>query len=235
MESDGRICTLSEYKIEQYGEAVFSDNPKSKNGEFRRSRSMIPFEYIGKTTKDFDWKVYGDKAQEQHIKISAAFIVNFPKFDREGKGLYIYSGTRGSGKTLLSCCLTNEVMNRHDINVKFISILDYLELTKKGYSSMADKEEKNGIMGAKVLVLDDIGVEVSKEWVNTTLYHLINFRYSNKLITIFTSNYSIEELNIDGRIKDRINAMCLPLHIPEISVRAMESNNANKEFIKSLI
>ncbi|MBD5457362.1 MAG: hypothetical protein HDR27_02185 [Lachnospiraceae bacterium] len=41
---------------------------------------------------------------------------------------------------------------------------------------MADKEEKDGIMRATVLILDDIGVEVSREWVNTTLYQLINYQ-----------------------------------------------------------
>ena len=34
-------------------------------------------------------------------------------------------------------------------------------------------------MRATVLILDDIGVEVSREWVNTTLYQLINYRYLN--------------------------------------------------------
>lgn len=235
METDGRICTLSEYDIEKYGQAVFSDNPKTKNGDFRRARSMMPFEYIDKTSKDFSWDIYGKDTPELNRKLSIAFVVNFPKFQKEGKGLYIYSGTRGSGKTLLACCLSNEVMNRYDINVKFVSILDYLELTKKGYNSMADKEEKDSITRATILILDDIGVEVSKEWVNTTLYHLINFRYSNKLMTIITSNCSIEELKIDGRIKDRLNSMCLPLHMPEISIRTIKSNRENDAFIKSVI
>lgn len=41
--------------------------------------------------------------------------------------------------------VANEVMRRYDVNVKFTSILEYLDLTKKGYNSMADKEEKDGI------------------------------------------------------------------------------------------
>ena len=224
----------SEYEIKDYGGASFLDNPKSQNGEFRSCRSMIPFEYLDKTAKDFDWNIYGSKSLEMERKLSNAFVLNFPKWRQKGKGIYIYSATKGTGKTYLSYCLANEVIARYDVNVKFTSVLEYLDLTKKGYTSMADKEEKDGISRATVLILDDIGVEVSKDWVNTTLYQLIDYRYANKLITIITSNYPIEQLKVDDRIKDRINAMCLPLHIPEVSIRAMETDRENSEFIKEV-
>lgn len=228
---DEMTYLLDEYDIQEYGEAVFSDDPKAQNGKFRSCRSMIPFEHLDKTAKDFDWSIYGSSDLEMERKLTNAFVLNFQKFRKEGKGIYIYSSTKGTGKTYLSYCLANEVMRRYDVNVKFTSILEYLDLTKKGYSSMADKEEKDGIAKATVLILDDIGVEVSREWVNTTLYQLINYRYANKLITIITSNYPVEQLKVDDRIKDRINAMCLPLHIPEVSIRAMETDRANNEFI----
>lgn len=229
-------CLSSEYDIEDYGEVVFSDIPKTNSTEFRSCRSMIPFDYLDKTAKDFNWGLYGTDNQDAELgrKWSNAFIINFHKFRRDGKGFFTYSRTKGSGKTFLSICLANEVMRRYDVNVKFISILDYLDLTKKGNSSMADKEERDGIMRATVLVLDDIGVEVSREWVNTTLYQLINYRYLHKLITIYTSNYPIEELKVDERIKDRINFMCIPLHVPEVSIRATEVDKANSKFIQEV-
>ena len=194
---------LGEYDIQEYGEAVFSDDPKAQNGRFRSARSMIPFEHLDKRAKDFEWTLYGDNNPEAENgrKMANAFVLNFQKFRRAGKGLYIHSVTKGTGKTYLSYCLANEVMARYDVNVKFTSVLEYLDLTKKGYSSMADKEEKDGIAKATVLILDDIGVEVSREWVNTTLYQLIDYRYSNKLITVITSNYPIEQLKADDRIK----------------------------------
>lgn len=176
---------LGEYDIQEYGEVVFSDDPKAQNGKFRSARSMIPFEHLDKRAKDFDWALYGDNPDvEKGRKMANAFVLNFQKFRQAGKGLYLHSNTKGTGKTYLSYCLANEVMVRYDVNVKFTSVLEYLDLTKKGYSSMADKEEKDGIIRATVLIMDDIGVEVSKEWVNTTLYQLINYRYDNKLITI---------------------------------------------------
>lgn len=235
LESQGKTYSVKDYEIENYGQASYAMNQLYNGGGFRRARSMMPFEYIDKTGKDFKWNLYGENVTKDNMDLVNAFIINFRKFQTKGKGLYLYSDTRGSGKTMLACCLVNEVIERYDISAKFVSILDYLELTKKGYSSQADREEKDSILRTSVLVLDDIGVEVSKDWVNTTLYHLINFRYSNKLITIITSNVSVEGLKVDGRIKDRINAMCIPIHMPEVSIRSKVASEDNEEFLKSVM
>lgn len=229
------IYSLNEYEIENYGPAVYAINPSYNGGSFRRVHSMMPFEYLNKNANDFKWDIYGNAATDETKDIVNAFIVSFNKFKNEGMGLYIYSNTKGSGKTLLSCCLLNEVINRYDVSAKFINILDYLELTKKGYSSPTDKEEKDGIMHTRILVLDDLGVEVSKDWINTTLYNLINFRYSNKLITIITSNASIEKLKMDERIKERITEKCIPIHMPEVSIRTQKAKEKNAEFLKSVM
>ncbi|MDE5589044.1 MAG: ATP-binding protein [Acetatifactor sp.] len=198
---------------------------------------MIPFDFLDKTAKDFDWNIYGDHNADVETgrELANAFVLNFHKWRQKGKGLYIYSSTKGTGKTYLSFCPANEVMNRYGVNVKFISVLDYLDLTKKSYNSMTDKEEKDSITKATVLILDDIGVEINREWINTTLYQMINYRYLNKLITIITSNYPVEQLKADDRFKSRIDEMCLPLHIPEISVRAMKTDKENREFIHEIL
>lgn len=229
-------CVLSEYEIENYGSAVFALPPKTRNGEFRRHRSMMPFDNLDKRLNDFRWDVYGgDPETAAAERMARAFVHSYDMFGRNGKGYYIYSGTKGSGKTLLSCCLANEIMEMRDVSVKFITVLDYLELTKKGYKSMEDREDVDRVMKAGILILDDIGVEVSREWVNTTLYQLINHRYSCRLVTIITSNSPLERLGIDDRVRDRINAMCVMLHLPEVSVRSMKARRDNEDFIRSVM
>ena len=60
-------------------------------------------------------------------------------------------------------------MGRNDANLKYVNIIDYFDLTKRTYSSADDREERDKIMKAAVLILDDIGVDVSREWMNTKL------------------------------------------------------------------
>jgi len=42
---------------------------------------------------------------------------------------------------------------------------------------------------AEVLLLDELGATVPTNWVRDTLYQIINTRYNNKKLTIFTTNY----------------------------------------------
>jgi len=45
------------------------------------------------------------------------------------------------------------------------------------------------VFQAEVLVLDELGATVPTNWVRDTLYQIINTRYNNRKLTIFTTNY----------------------------------------------
>jgi len=45
------------------------------------------------------------------------------------------------------------------------------------------------VFQSEVLVLDELGATVPTNWVRDTLYQIINTRYNNKKLTIFTTNY----------------------------------------------
>ncbi len=199
----------------------------------RRNRSLIPAEYVHKTGKDFDWSKYGEDMTAQR-KIVNAFVMEFYSFRREGRGLYIFSKTRGSGKTMLACCTANEILKRHDITVKFISVPDYIELIKEKDDS--SRETREAIMNAGLLILDDVGAQVeNKEWISTALFRLIDRRYTNHYPTIFTSNVRIDELKTDDRISDRIYAVSAPIIMPEVSVRKQIADRFTREFLNRVM
>ncbi len=231
---DKKYCDLVGYEVEDYGAAEYVENMEVTNGEYRRARAMLPFSYIGMRASDFDWSVYDEELPDQKQAVNA-FILNFGAWQKEGKGLYIYSKTKGSGKTMLSCCLANELMERLDLVVKFVSIPELLEMTKKSFKDFSEKAELDSIRIAELLILDDIGTEVKKEWVDSVLFRLIDWRYTNKLVTIFTSNIEIENLKLNERIIERIYEMCVPLALPEKSIRRQKSDKKNSEFMNKVI
>lgn len=232
--SDGADYILNTYTIENYGEALYADIKGRTDGDFRKTRAMIPFEFLDKRAKDFNWGLYGCNVDVQK-KIANAFLVNFDKFESNGKGLYIYSKTKGSGKSLLASCLINELIDTSPVNAKFITTLDFIELTKKGFTSIESNEEVEAIFKSRICVLDDLGVQMKKEWSDTVLYRLINYRMSKKLVTIFTSNISIDQLKIDDRITDRIFKITVPLILPEVSIRNIKAKEENAEFLREII
>ena len=199
----------------------------------RRDRSLMPLEYVYKVGKDFDWSKYREDVSAQK-KIANVFVTQFEKFRSEGRGLYITSETRGSGKTMLACCLANEVLKKHDLSVKFINVTDYIELVKQ--KDDWSREKRDSIMDAGLLILDDVGAQVeNKEWISTALFRLIDSRYRNHYPTIFTSNVRMDELKTDGRISDRIYAVSVPVVLPEVAVRKQLADAFTKDFLNQVM
>lgn len=232
--ADGNMCDLVGYDVKDYGFSEFAENVEVSNGDFRRSRSMMPFHYLDADMEKFRWDAYGSNIAMQR-KIAESFIANFNEYQKAGKGLYIFSKTKGSGKTFLSCALANEVMERLDICVKFISVPELLEMTKKSYKDFTKEEGLDRIKEAELLILDDIGAETKKEWVDTELFRLIDYRYSSKRVTVFTSNVAVDMLKLNERIVDRIFSMCIRLNLPEKPIRTMRADAENMEFMKNVL
>lgn len=232
--ADGMMADLVTYDIENYGVAEFVENIEQSNGEFRRSHSLLPQNYLNSRMHEFRWNMYNEDVTEQKLIVNT-FLTNFIGFQDEGKGLYIYSQTKGSGKTLLSCCLANEVMEYHDIPVKFISVVDFIERTKDSFNDYTVKQELDRIIEASLLIIDDIGAETRKDWIDSILFRIIDSRYTNKRVTIFTSNVEREKLKLNDRIKDRIFDMTILLSLPEKPIRQQMAEVNNKEFLQRMI
>ena len=72
-------------------------------------------------------------------------------------------------------------------------------------------------MTADLLVLDDLGAEKTSEWVEETMNLIVNTRYNERRLTIFTSNYlDIPDdtdpnsllFRIGFRMRSRLHEMC---------------------------
>lgn len=211
------------------GEIWVPNGSMSANGlQQRTDLAGLPAEFAYKYAKDFNWSLYG-KDVEQPKKMANAFVLDFPEFKRQGRGLYIYSATKGSGKTMLACCLVNEVLKRHDVSVKYISSPEYLELCKG--QSDEDHDKAKRIRECRLLVLDDIGTEPqSSEWQRAAMFHLIDFRDKNCLNTIYTSNLEIDELKIDDRAKSRVYGHSHEIYLPEVSIRKLNADRFKSRF-----
>lgn len=222
--SDYRLDRMLVYRLgggfnvqdeEMYDFFYYGNSISRQESEFRRVRSMMPFEFMDKTGKDFDWSVYRVNVDEAK-ELATRYVMSFQKFRANGMGLYIYSGTKGSGKTMLSCCILNEIARRYIGSVKFINVLDFISLTKRSYDG---SDETEAIYQANLLVLDDLGVQMSREWTDSVLYQLVNDRYTNRKPTIYTSNIPVGQLKIDDRIRDRIESTTYELRLPEEGIR----------------
>lgn len=118
----------------------------------------------------------------------------------KGYGMYIY-GNSGSGKTHLTACMANKLMSqyREVLFTNFFEISAAIRNSFKGKSNDTEQNILNMIASVDFLFLDDLGTERVKKdnedmWLQEKIFEVINKRYNNKKPTIFTSNYSLQEL-----------------------------------------
>lgn len=176
----------------------------------------------------------------QAAKAVKYWLENIQQMQEQGIGLYIYSNTKGSGKTRLVCSMANEMIEKHQKQVKFstsMKILDEIKSTwGKRYSPDKTEEQLiDELARADILIIDDFGTETEKDWVNEKYYEIIDGRYTSRKITIFTSNYCISRLNYDERITNRILERSLEIPFPEESVREHIAETMKQQMIAGIM
>lgn len=216
--------------------------------ERKLSFATIPKEFEGHTVANFQTDCYSTPQNRELAQmarlIAKRYVEQFEEIRETGKGLYFYSSVKGSGKTRLAVSIANDLIQQKMISAKFattIQILDQIKATwgeKKKKEDGEDQTEQkliNDIISVPVLVIDDIGVEGAKDWVNERFYNILNGRMIEKRITIFTSNCRMEDLKLDDRIVNRIIKMALPIEFPNESIRVAIAKKENNDLLDRLL
>ncbi len=196
--------------------------------------ASIPETYKNVTLRDLKTSCYTKTESKEIYKVVAHkikhYLDNIDDYTEQGKGLYFWSGVKGSGKTMLAAAIANELINEHKKYVKFATSLDILDEIRSTYGRHdEDNESKllNDLSKAEYLVIDDFGTERATDWAGEKFYQIVNKRYINKKVTFFTSNYDLEKLKYDDRITNRIKERSFVLHFPEESVREFIARKEN--------
>lgn len=207
----------------------------------RRIRfAEIPEMYKEARLDNFKKSVY-KKQESREMVVEAAtairyWLQNLQSMKERGIGLYIYSGTKGSGKTRLISSIANELIQKHETQVKFTTSIQILQEIRQSWKDKRDGESKliEYLTTADVLIIDDFGAEGVKDWIDERFYSIINGRYTDKKIILFTSNMRIDDLQYDSRIIDRIKERSLQIPFPEESVRDILALNLKKELVEGM-
>lgn len=197
----------------------------------------IPTAYSGMMLNSFDCNIYTDNRERNKacnsIKGIRYWLENFSDMKERGLGLYLYSATKGSGKTRAAASIANELIDK-GIQVKFSTSLHILDEIKRSWNDNSESELLKNLSYSEILVIDDFGAEQDKAWINERFYQIINERYINKRITIYTSNLPIDNLNYDERITNRIKERSYLLPFPEESVRDIIAKENMAELISGI-
>jgi DNA replication protein DnaC len=109
----------------------------------------------------------------------------------------LLQGGFGTGKTHLAAAIAN-VRESQGEEVMFITVpdlMDYLRTTFDANTNVSFGSLFGSIREVPFLVLDDIGGESNKPWVQEKLFQLLDYRYVGQMPTVMTTAKPIDGLN----------------------------------------
>lgn len=138
-----------------------------------------------------------------HFRESRQKSLNFVNnFGSDYQNLLFY-GTVGTGKSMLSSCIAGDLLRRGFSVLYFSSsaLIDSLAKStfERGGGSSTDS---NSIYECQLLIIDDLGTEMTNSFTVAALFALLNERFLRKKPVIISTNLSLEELQ--ARYTDRI-------------------------------
>lgn len=149
----------------------------------------MPKELVNASMKAIDTS---DQNRYETIVWLKNFIDLYKKKDAT-KGLYL-TGNFGCGKTYLVCAMLNELAKKGH-KVAMIYYPEFLRSLKEGFNDNDYSTKFNEVKKSELLLIDDIGAEVTTSWGrDEVLGTILQYRMQEGLITFFTSNFNLKEL-----------------------------------------
>jgi DNA replication protein DnaC len=183
-------------------------------------KSMIPITYRYMRVDQLEL----DPSTEQLIE----YFRNIIPLVERGEGFFAYGNKTGTGKTTVGCiALIHYLFHSISFNpyhienrrVLYLNVPEFMDRLRKSFNN-PDLELENLLeeltdrdTAPKLILFDDIGAERPSDWVRERLYTLINYRVSNGLANLYTSNDDIEGIRqkLGNRIASRIE-LTKPIH-----------------------
>lgn len=170
--------------------------------------ARIPRRYAECTFENF--KCPPGSSQDRALILAQRFVNEYPAVDR---GL-LFMGPAGVGKTHLAVAIIKKLTEKGFASVfcEFGALLKQIQDSYNPVSKSSELRVLAPIYESDVIVLDELGASIPTDWVRDTMYQIINKRYNDNKLTIFTTNYldkgSELEERITYRLRSRLYEMC---------------------------
>jgi len=187
--STNKKCNCFKQKIvnKAYGMSNLSSNLNSQNFDY--------FDFSLFSTQSFEGEPKSPKTNMEDIYTKCIdFIENFN--DKSSPNLLFY-GSPGSGKTFMCNCIAKDLLDKGKIVVyqTAFKILEILGDYKLRNSNSPDLETSYQLLfDSDLLIIDDLGTELTNTFTTTELFNIINTRLIRNKKMIISTNLNPKEI-----------------------------------------
>lgn len=143
------------------------------------------------------------------------------RYAREPEGWLVLAGPSGCGKTHLAAAIGNDRLSRAEPAIFMVvpDLLDHLRATFSPASDVTYDNLFDSLRSTPLLILDDLGAQVTTPWSEEKLHQLINHRYNARLPTVITLGVPLIALpeRLRTRLTDASLSRVLLLEEEELS------------------
>ena len=175
----------------------------------RREQCFVAGRSSLKTFEGDDGR-FGHEQMDLCRRYSQRFELGVPDY-----GLLLF-GPPDSGKTFMSCCVANDLLDR-GFSVVMRSMPQIIQqMQGESYGSKAAFRDM--LQNCDLLVLDDLGAERSTSYGQEVVYAIVDGRYQSGKPMIVSTNLTRKELAypsdvMSQRIYGRLLEVCLPVEV----------------------
>lgn len=140
------------------------------------------------------------------VDICHNFIDNFANTDGKKYSNLLFFGETGVGKTFLTNCIAKELIDQYQsvIYLSAIKLFNILSDAEFNHNNIDAKNQVAQILNCDLLIIDDLGTELSNSFTNSALFNCLNERLIAKHSTIISTNLIFTELM--DRYSERITS-----------------------------
>ena len=161
-------------------------------------------------------------------EVCLSYARKFGKFPI--KNLFL-SGAPGLGKTFLSACIARTVSERghsvvYDTAGNVFAQFEARKFQRDSADGREAKDETRRYLNCDLLILDDLGSELTTQFTQSALYELVNTRLVGGRHTVISSNLSMEEAarRYAPQIASRLEGEYHILHFFGDDIRLLKKN-----------
>lgn len=138
---------------------------------------------------------------QKAVDICRNFVQNFKQ---DYRNLFFY-GTVGTGKSYLSGCVANELLQKGYSVIYFSASALFENLARYTFDNNSKEalyDFYDDLYNCDLVIIDDLGTELTNSFVSSQLFACLNERQLRRNATIISTNLTLEELR--NRYSDRV-------------------------------